>query len=310
MKRSAKELCAMLITKGLKTLTDDEEEVVVDYLDDLGIETTLDDTPKDLCVKLLDNVMQKDIGKKIPISAFANSIIDKEKKSAVEKNIIKEQRDQKNKRENKEKELKNKINNLPGCVQDANNIFKKTLYNFIVRDDIGISELPNKNLQYNAEVSINSDLYNKVFLDISTPVLEITTNLGNKGYTKITSLHDESPDIIYISPLVASILKINGLGSGNVKLCVDIPRISKVDFTYYGNNEKLQTILKNLTVTLPLVINAFSYLSLGMILKTIVDDNEVNVRVDKLYDENNDLIFVGIIAPGESDIPFDIVADE
>ena len=29
--RSAKELCAMLITRGIKTLTDDEEDNVVDY---------------------------------------------------------------------------------------------------------------------------------------------------------------------------------------------------------------------------------------------------------------------------------------
>ena len=34
MERSAKELCALLMTKGIKSLNDDEEDIVYDYLYD------------------------------------------------------------------------------------------------------------------------------------------------------------------------------------------------------------------------------------------------------------------------------------
>lgn len=62
--RSAKELCALLITRGLKELNEEEEEVVVDYLEDIGVEVDLDAKPRDLCVALLEKVMTKDLGKK------------------------------------------------------------------------------------------------------------------------------------------------------------------------------------------------------------------------------------------------------
>lgn len=39
--RNAKELCAMLITRSLKDLNDEEEEIVVDYLEKLKIKTKL-----------------------------------------------------------------------------------------------------------------------------------------------------------------------------------------------------------------------------------------------------------------------------
>ena len=59
---SAKELCAMLITRGVKNLTDEEEDVVVDYLESLGIQTNIDDSSKDMCLTLLEKSMQEDMG--------------------------------------------------------------------------------------------------------------------------------------------------------------------------------------------------------------------------------------------------------
>lgn len=305
--RSAKELCAMLITRGIKTLSEDEEDVVIDYLDDIGIETLIDDSPKELCMKLLETTMMKDMGRRVPISAYANSLVEKEQEAKVAKKLVRSERETKTKRRNLEMVLSNK--KLPGCVPDQSGIFNKTLYTFITNPEVGIAQLSDNTLQYNAEVSINRQLYEKVFLNVPNPILELTTTFGNKGYARITSVHNESPDIIYISPLVGTILNTDSAKQGYVKLCVDIPRVSKVDFTYYGDQKSLDEILDQLITKLPSVINAFSYLSLGMLLKTTVNDQEVIVRVDKLHDLDDDPIFVGIIPVGESDIPFEIEPD-
>ena len=39
---SAKSLCAMLITRSLKDLTEEEEEIVADYLHDMGVSVRCD----------------------------------------------------------------------------------------------------------------------------------------------------------------------------------------------------------------------------------------------------------------------------
>ena len=44
MSKNAKELCAMLITRSLKDLNEDEEEIVVDYLEKLRIKTYFRET--------------------------------------------------------------------------------------------------------------------------------------------------------------------------------------------------------------------------------------------------------------------------
>lgn len=314
--RSAKELCAMLITRGIKTLSEDEEDVVVDYLSDLGIDADIDDSPKELCLKLLDKTMIKDMGKKVPLTAYSNSILSDVVKTQDIKNVEKEKKELKEKRKNRQTNLQNQISLLPGCIPDDTGIFRKTLYSFIVNPDVGINVFNDFNNNnngdekiYGAEVSINTDLYSKVFLNITNPILELTTATGNKGYAKITSLHNDDSSLIYISPLVGSILNVNNRTDGTVRLCITIPFIKKIDFTYYGDNIMLSKILEKLIMKLPKVINAFSYLSLGMVLRLMIDDQEVNVRVDRLYDDEDDPIFVGLIKPGESDLPFDIVAD-
>ena len=308
--RSAKELCAMLITRGIKTLTEDEEDVVVDYLDDLGVEAELDDSPKQLCMKLLDEVMMKDVGRRVPISAYANSLISEQKKKSEESIMRKQQREEQRRRRNKEIDLENKMSMLPGCVPDDTGLFSKTLYDLVVDPEVGISQLSDNQLQYAAEVAVNQDVYREIFLNLTNPVLEITTSQGDKGYAKITSTHSDASNVIYISPLVGSILNINERGGGTVRLCIAIPYVKKINFTYYGDQESLNNVLEPLISKLPGVINAFSYLSLGMLLRTTINNEEVIVRVDRLEDAENDPIFVGIIQPGESDLPFDIEADK
>lgn len=293
---SAKELCAMLITRGVKSLTEEEEEVVVDYLESLGIETNIDDSTKDMCLTLLEKSMVSDLGKKVPLTAYANSLlVPKEKKTVLPKLN----------RKKEELELQAKEKTLPGCVPDKTGIFQNTLYDFVVNSEIGINTLSDNSLQYNAEVSINSSLYNNVFLNISNPILEITTTKGQKGYARINSIHNDNPLTIYISPLVGYILNVADAAEGQVRLCTHVPFIGKVDFTYYGEDKEQH--LQSLQKKLPEVINAFSYLSLGMVLQTTVDGKEVQLRVERLYDVNNESIFLGILVPGESELPFEIV---
>ena len=73
--KSAKELCALLITRALKDLGEEEEEVVVDYLESIGVDVDLDMKPRDMCVALLEKTMVKELGKKVPLTAYANSLI-------------------------------------------------------------------------------------------------------------------------------------------------------------------------------------------------------------------------------------------
>ena len=71
----------MLITRSLKDLNEDEEEIVVDYLESLKIKTKLSMKPRELCTLLLEKAMEKDIGAKVPITAYANSLLAKEAQS-------------------------------------------------------------------------------------------------------------------------------------------------------------------------------------------------------------------------------------
>jgi len=301
--RSAKELCAMLITRGISTLTEDEEDVVVDYLEDIGVEVELDQTPKQLCVSLLQKSMEQELGRRVPITAYANSLIQKEK-VAIEKKIV-----QKKMRQRKvhEKELEDKYKTLPGCIPDEDNIVSRNIYELVVDDSIGIKKLSDGSLQYTASISVPEEMYRKIFLNIEKPIIEITTIQGEKGYARIESAH--KGDNILISPLFAMILKLQNVGNAFLRLCIHLPDINKINFTYYGTNEELQYILPQLINKLPSVINAFSYLSLGLLLKTNINGKDIIVRVDGLEDSDGIPIFAGLIPTGESDIPFDVDAD-
>ena len=306
MQKSAKQLCALLITRSLNNLTEDEEDLVVDYLEDLGIETDIDMSKKDLCLSLLNETMKQEIGKRVPITAYANQVLGKEAKFEEEKKYRQKLRKIQKRREKQTKLLESQHNKLPGCIPDESNIISREPYKLNVDPDLGINNLPDDSYQYSAVVSVPDKMYEYIFLNIENPVLEITSNKGFKGYARITENH--KGDDIKISPLVASILDIKKRGSGFLKLCMYLPEITKIGFSFYGTQEKLDEILSDLIVKLPSVINAFSYLSLGLVLKTMIDDKEVLVRVDELYSSDN-MIFAGLIPSGESDIPFDVVPD-
>ena len=212
-------------------------------------------------------------------------------------------------RKKEERKLEQKEKTLPGCVADTTGIFKNTLYDFVVNPEIGIRTLSDNTLQYNAEIAINASLYDQVFRNVSNPILEMTTTKGQKGYARITSLHNDNSLTIYISPLVGYILNVEDVGAGQVRLCAKVPFIGKVDFTYYGQEKEKDSHLEALKNKLPEVVNAFSYLSLGMVLKTQVNGQEVHLRVERLYDENSEPIFLGILSPGETNLPFEINSD-
>ena len=307
--RSAKELCAMLITRSLKELTEEEEDVVVDYLEDIGIDVDLDTKSKELCLMLLEKSMEQEIGRKVPISAYANSLISKEAARKTQKESSKEKQELFRKRKSVEKELQELGKNLPGCVVSNPPIFSKTLYDIDVDPNLGIQKLGDGSSQYISLVSISENLYSQVFLTLTNPVLEITTSQGYKSYARIGQPHPGPDNLIYVSPLVGTLLNLKGTDGGLVKLCSSLPEIGKVEFTYYGKKDDLDKLLPILRSKLPNVINAFSYLSLGMILVTDVNGKEIQIRVDRLENTSGTPIFAGLLPFGETDLPFEIFTD-
>jgi len=306
--RNAKELCAMLITRSLKDLNDDEEEIVVDYLESLKIKTKLSMKPRELCTLLLEKAMEKDLGVKVPITAYANSILAKEEQS---KNLTKKISDEtkvKVRRSQSQKNLEALENKLPGCLV-SDNIFGRKLHNLIVDPDLGIMNLEDGTSQYSASISVSEKLYNDIFLSNNRPVIELKTNKGFKAFAKIAFPHAGSDLDVYVSPLISLILNLTGSDLAFLQLCNSLPTISHVKFTFYGTQEDLNKVLKDLIIKLPSTINAFSYLSLGMVLVIAVNNKNIEVRVDSLTDDNDRPIFAGLIPVSETDLPFDISPD-
>jgi hypothetical protein len=307
MKRSAKELCAMLLKRSLKELN--EEEIVVDYLEDLGIEVDLDTEQKDLCHMLLEKTMMKEKKKKIPMSPYINEILEKEKSETDVKEKKRMEREIERKRLKGQKALEEQSRVLPGCSLTEKEILPKGFYDLIVNPEIGIVKLNDGSEQYTAVVSVSNSLYNKIFLNIENPVLEIVTIKGEKIYAKLTEPHNEDTNLVFISPLVSLLLNINEREKAVLKLCKSLPEISKINFTYYGSKDELNKNLSQIIQKLPSVINAFSYLSLGLILVTDINGKQIQVRVDGLSDNKNKPIFAGLVPFGETDLPFDVEAD-
>ena len=101
---------------------------------------------------------------------------------------------------------------------------------------------------------------------------------------------------------------------GFLKLCISLPEIKKIDFTFYGGEKELNENLKVIIEKVPNLINAFSYLSLGMVLTLDLaaegsPAKEIQIRVDSLFDEDERPLFAGIIPFGLSNLPFDIKPD-
>jgi hypothetical protein len=105
------------------------------------------------------------------------------------------------------------------------------------------------------------------------------------------------------------ILNLTGSDLAFLQLCNSLPTISHVKFTFYGTQEELDKVLKDLIIKLPSTINAFSYLSLGMVLVVDVNGQKTEIRVDSLTDDNDRPIFAGLIPVSETDLPFDISPD-
>jgi hypothetical protein len=163
--------------------------------------------------------------------------------------------------------------------------------------------------QYTATVSLPMALYEKIFSAERNPVLEITTNKGNRGYARIGEPHADSPSTIFISPLVAMSLNVTDTGSAFLKLCSSLSTIDHVEFTFYGDQARLDQLLDRLITALPEVVEAFSYLSLGMVLNTQIEGEKIEVRVDGLTSDAEQTIFAGLLPFGISNITFDITPD-
>ena len=311
--KSAKELCAMLITRAIKDLGEDEEEVVVDYLESIGVEVDLDMKPRDMCVALLEKTMVKELGKKVPMTAYANSLI-KPIEKKVENFAEKELERKRELRRKARLELEKKAGVLPGCVLAGKNPLKKTLYDFQVDEELGIVPKNDGGFQYSAAISLSNNLYDKIFLEYENPVVELLTAKGFRGYSRVTAPHSGPDNLVYVSPLIAALLNFKDREGGFLKLCISLPEIKKVDFTFYGNNSDLKENLKTIIEKVPHTINAFSYLSLGMILTVDLaaegsPSKEVQLRVDALFDDEERPLFAGILPFAESEIPFDIKPD-
>jgi hypothetical protein len=269
----------------------------------------LDTKPKELCLILLEKTMQKDLGKRVPISAYANSLISKKQEEVEKKTKLYKKKELEDKRNKSVKELEKKSRVLPGCVVAPEDILSKGLYDLQVDEKLGIMYLPDGTAQYSAVVSLPSSLYSKIFLNYENPVLEINTSKGYKGYSRLGEPHNGAANLVLVSPLVAAILNFQKREGAFLKLCMYLPTISKVGFTFYGSQSELDNILQELINKVPSVVNAFSYLSLGMVLTTEINGKNIEIRVDKLEDLDETPIFAGLVAFGESDLPFEIEAD-
>lgn len=305
LERKAKEICALLITRGIQNLDEDQEFIIDDYFDELGIELDLDTDYDKLCRDLLRKAKIKDGMERAPLPAYAHSLLSKGKEMDAKKELEKQRKFLNIKRRQKIKDLVRRSRNLEGCKSAAE---MNDVYSFVVNPDVGIKNLPTGDQQYEAFIRVPADLYTKIMSDYDSPVFEINYK-NNLGYGRIEGYH-ENGDVIYISPLIQALLESPDRFSAVGNLCRSMPTISKIRFTYYGTRDELSKILPKLTLSLPHAINAFSYLSLGMVLKTAIDGSEQEVRVDALRDINNTPIFSGIIPLGDSDIPFEIDPEE
>jgi len=314
-----KELCALLLSKGLKDLSEDEEELVANYLEDSGISVSLKDKPSDLCRKLLQLTMEQEgyDPQRVPINVYANTLLTKEQQAKeikaqqeMEARRLKEIEDR---RIGTRQMLENQANNLPGCVLEDSKILSKIPYNLQVDKNLGIMTLSDNTLQYSSVISVNNQIYEEIFRAYENPIIELVSIQGYRTYVRVAEGHQDDPNLIYISPLVATSLNIENRGAAVAKLCISLPIIKHIKFTFFGTTEELNLILDQILEKLPDLINAFSYLSLGMLLymiiKTDQGDIKISVRVEALYDDNDQSVFAGLIPFGENDIPFDIDPD-
>lgn len=305
---SAKQLCASLITRALKSLDEDQEEVVVDYLSSLGIDVDVDTKPKEMCLQLLEKTMAIELGKKVPMSAYANSVLDIENKKSEDKELALKTERIRHARQLKTEELEKRYNLLSQCRGPS--IFEKKLYTTITDENVGIIFNLDNTIQHSASISIHISLYEEIFKTMKNPVVEITSSRGKKSYARLDQPHDQ-PDrqTVYISPLLQNLLGANSHDGAFLRICTSLPTIKSVKFAFYGSQAELDPLLERLIQILPQAINLLSYMAIGLVINTNIDGKRVSVRIDELLDSNDTPIFAGLIAFGEVDVPMEIEPD-
>ncbi len=305
--KSAGELCAKLLLKSLKNLNEDEEEMVVDYLESVGIEADFDLKSNDLCLLLLKHKMKEDLGtdNMAALRPYANKLLESGENVKRLKDEQESQQKILNNRLNISKNLKSM--DLPGCVADRDiGINLNVPYTIIVNPELGIMTKSDGTRQYRSAVSVSQNLYDNIFLKHEQPILELKSTDNEIAYARIEEMHSEN-NVIYVSPLTFNLLNTKNM-LAFIKLCQNMPVIDKIDFTYYGDRKSLDIDLPMLIQKVPDTINAFSYASLGLVFTIPLDDKSVMLRVDKLLSDGKP-IYAGILAFGENDLPFDIEPD-
>ena len=309
--RNAKKLCSMLITRALKELNEDEEDVVVDYLYEIGVDVRQDQNSKQLCIALLEKTMKDEKGHLVPITAFANEILGSSNERVEKIEKVEKKVDNRNKIET---DLQSNKDDLTGCIvndkmKNRQVIDDSKFYEFQTDNSVGLmTSGPNSSI-YTSGIALSQKKYETVFSHLENPILELYISKTKRAFARITNVHDRDDNLILISPLVSSILGASK-GACHVRICNSLRKIGSIKFTFYGTKKELDENMAQILEEVPLTINAFSYLSLGLVINTELNSGKkISLRVDQLLDENNTPIFAGLIPFGLTDLPFDVEPD-
>ena len=210
----AKELCALLLTRGLKTLSSDEEDTVVDYLSDMGIDVDIDARPQDICItlmsKLLADEMEED--RAVPLAAvraYSSRVLEEleeeKQEKAIQQQKLRQQQEERERlmrlqkeRKATESTLRQNISDLPGCYQD-DEIFTQRSYTLEVNDNVGLDQLPDGSYQNTAKIRLPANLFDRVFTATDNPIIEIIAN-GKQAYARLEGVSNNNN--ILVSPLI------------------------------------------------------------------------------------------------------------
>lgn len=298
MEKNAQELCSELLLNITKNLTDEEEELVVDYLDNIGIEVDLDVEQNKMCRMLFDSLTKKLPGR-VPVQALANKILD-DRKIRLGENV-------ETKTEESLEERRDKISDQlltsgkTTCVLDESNIVPTNqMYKFIT-DELGITT-ESDYTHYNAVVKLPIKLYEKIFFNVENPVLKITKFGGNheSTYVKINGYNDK----FYTNESIVEPIEITDITDDyKNRIIIDkhTPYISHVKFIYYGDKKELNKNL--LAIRNSLKENDVRSFRVG---STVLADKGYKFMVGSIKDENNRNVSIGRIKYDMDDIKFDI----
>lgn len=315
---SAKELCAKLITRKLSDLSPDEKEDVYYWLDDRGYDLNVDMSSRTLCSMLMQDLMKEEVEKednikegmgrsvRIPMTAYANKVLQEEKAKRKQREKLRKTQKIRQVRQQNVKELQNKIVELPGCIRDNSGVIGQRKYLALTEPNVGL--VNSQGTEYTAAfVTVPQNMYGQIFDKSDNPILEITAGSGIKTHARIEGPHDGSDDIIFVSVLIAQILQSQTEVS--LKLCVDMPIVKSINFTYYGTEKDLSKIEVELSEKLPEVINMLASLQLGMELQVALSSGIEKVLISELRDTQEREVYSAVLPLGLSEIPFEVKAD-